>query len=150
MGVSTDRSIRGQYSHAKLVTSELVMALGLGLIILYGPVRAEAQGQWVCGRTPYKFNYRFLFGKSLQLHENQEKRNLSWFVYFIDEFQVWKEDQEAKYSKYLFAWHGRFQISKMNSMTSLLQVEWTDIKQKLQFNFYNLLILVFNLQFFLF
>ena len=77
MGVSTDRSIRGQYSHAKLVTSELVTTLGLGLIILYGPVRAEAQGQWVCGRTPYKFNYRFLFGKSLQLHENQEKRNLS-------------------------------------------------------------------------
>ena len=77
MGVSTGRSIRGQYSYAKLVTSELVMALGLGLIILYGPVRAEALGQWVCGRTPYKFNYRFLFGKSLQLHENQEKRNLS-------------------------------------------------------------------------
>ena len=77
MGVSTDRSIRGQYSHAKLVTSELVTALGLGLIILYGPVRAEAEGQWVYGRTPYKFNYRFLFGKSLQLHENQEKRNLS-------------------------------------------------------------------------
>ena len=77
MGVSTDRSIRGQYSYAELVTSELVMALGLGLIILYGPVRAEAQGQWVCGRTPYKFNCRFLFGKSLQLHENQEKRNLS-------------------------------------------------------------------------
>ncbi|KAK9986298.1 hypothetical protein SO802_031249 [Lithocarpus litseifolius] len=54
MGVSTDHSIHGQYSHADLVTSELVMALGLGIIILYGPIRAKAQGQWVCGRMPYK------------------------------------------------------------------------------------------------
>ena len=49
-----------------------------------------------------------------------------------------------KYSKYLFAWHGRFQIPKMNLRTSLLQVEGSNVGQKLLFNFCNLLILVFN------
>ena len=34
--------------------------------------------------------------KSLQLHEDQGKRNSSWFVYSIDELQVWKEDQRAQ------------------------------------------------------
>ena len=33
-----------------------------------------------------------------------------------------------KYSKYLFSWHGRFQISKMNSMMSLFLVEGTDVE----------------------
>ena len=50
-----------------------------------------------------------------------------------------------KYSKYLFAWHGRFQISKMNSRMSLLQVERSNVGQKLLFNLCNLLISVFNL-----
>ena len=33
-----------------------------------------------------------------------------------------------KYSKYLFSWHGRFQISKMNSMMSLFLVKGTDVE----------------------
>ena len=36
VGVSTDHSTCGWHSHAKLVTSEPVMALGLGLIIFMG------------------------------------------------------------------------------------------------------------------
>ena len=39
------------------------------------------------------FNCQFLFGKSLQLHEDQGKGNSSWFAYSIDELQVWKKDQ---------------------------------------------------------
>ena len=39
------------------------------------------------------FNCQFLFGKSLQLHEDQGKRNSSWFVYSIDKLLVWEKDQ---------------------------------------------------------
>ena len=39
----------------------------------------------------------------------------SWFVYSIDELQVWKKKTKwFKYSKYLFVWHGRFQILTIN------------------------------------
>ena len=60
-------------------------------------------------------------------------------------FKFGKKTRKMKYSKYLFSWHGRFQISKMNSRTSLFQVEGSDVGQNLQFNYCNLLILVFNL-----
>ena len=50
-----------------------------------------------------------------------------------------------KHSKYLFIWKGRFQISKMNSRTSLFQMEGSNVGQNLQFNYCHLLILVFNL-----
>ena len=48
-----------------------------------------------------------------------------------------------KHSKYLFIWKGRFQFSKMNSMTSLFQVEGSNVGQNLQSNLCNLLFLVF-------
>ena len=48
-----------------------------------------------------------------------------------------------KHSKYLFIWSGRFQISRMNSMTSLFQVEGSDVGQNILINFCNLLYLVF-------
>ena len=38
----------------------------------------------------------FFFGRYLQFHEDQEKINSSWFVYSIDELQVWKENQWAQ------------------------------------------------------
>ena len=38
-------------------------------------------------------------------------------------FKFGKKTRKMKYSKYLFSQHGRFQISKMNSRMSLLQVE---------------------------
>ena len=34
-------------------------------------------------------------------------------------FKFGKKTGKMKYSKYLFSWHGRFHISKMNSRTSL-------------------------------
>ena len=48
-----------------------------------------------------------------------------------------------KHSKYLFIWSGRFQISRMNSRTSLFQVKGSDVGQNILINFYNLLYLVF-------
>ena len=48
-----------------------------------------------------------------------------------------------KHSKYLFIWSGRFQISRMNSRTSLFQVEGSDVGQNILINFCNLLYLVF-------
>ena len=42
-------------------------------------------------------------------------------------FKFGKKTKKMKYSKYLFSWHGRFQISKMNSRTSLFQVEGSDV-----------------------
>ena len=60
-------------------------------------------------------------------------------------FKFGKKTRKMKYSKYLCSWHGRFQISKMNSRMSLFQVEGSDVGQNLQFNYCNLLILVFNL-----
>ena len=60
-------------------------------------------------------------------------------------FMFGKNTRKMKYSKYLFSWHGKFQISKLNSRTSLFQVKGSDVGQNLQFNYCNLLILVFNL-----
>ena len=48
-----------------------------------------------------------------------------------------------KHSKYLFIWSRRFQISKMNSRTSLFQEEGSDARHNLLFNYCNLLFLVF-------
>ena len=48
-----------------------------------------------------------------------------------------------KHLKYLFIWSGRFQISKMNSRTSLFQMEGFDVGHNLLFNYCNLLFLVF-------
>ena len=58
-------------------------------------------------------------------------------------FRFGKKTKKMKYSKHLFSWHGRFQISKMNSRTSLFQVEGSDVGHNLLFNYCNLLFLVF-------
>ena len=42
-------------------------------------------------------------------------------------FKFGKKTKKMKYSKYLFSWHGRFQISKINLRTSLFQVEGSDV-----------------------
>ena len=54
-----------------------------------------------------------------------------------------KKIKGLKHLKYLFIWSKIFQISKINSMTSLFQVEGSDVEQNLQFIFRNYLILVF-------
>ena len=46
-----------------------------------------------------------------------------------------KKKKKKNYSKYLFSWHGRFQISKMNSRTSLFQVKGSDVGHNLLFFF---------------
>ena len=43
-------------------------------------------------------------------------------------FKSGKKTRKMKYSKYLFSWHGRFQISKMNSMMSLFLVKESDVE----------------------
>ena len=48
-----------------------------------------------------------------------------------------KKIKRLKYSKYLFVWSGRFHTSKINSRTNLFQVEGSDVRQNLQFNFCN-------------
>ena len=48
-----------------------------------------------------------------------------------------------EHSKYLFIWSGRFQISKINSRTSLFQEEGSDVGLNLLFNYCNLLFLIF-------
>ena len=45
--------------------------------------------------------------------------------------------------KYLFIWSRRFQISKINLRTSLIQVKGSDVRHNLLFNYCNLLFLVF-------
>ena len=50
-------------------------------------------------------------------------------------FKFGKSTKKMKYLNYLFSWHGRFQISKMNLRTSLFQVEGLDIGQDLQLIF---------------
>ena len=42
-------------------------------------------------------------------------------------FKFGKKTKKMKCTKYLFSWHGRFQISKMNLRTSLFQVEGSDV-----------------------
>ena len=43
-------------------------------------------------------------------------------------FKFGKKTRKVEYSKYLFSWHERFQISKMNSMTNLFQVKGSDVE----------------------
>ncbi|KAK9996869.1 hypothetical protein SO802_021555 [Lithocarpus litseifolius] len=42
-------------------------------------------------------------------------------------FKFGKNTKKMKNSKYLLSWHGRFQISTINSRTSLFQVEGSDV-----------------------
>ena len=58
-------------------------------------------------------------------------------------FKFGKKMRKMKYSKYLFSWHGRFQISKINSRMSLFQVKGFDVGQNIQNNFCNFYILYF-------
>ena len=54
-----------------------------------------------------------------------------------------KKIKGLKHSKYLFSWHGRFNISTLNSRMSLFQVEGFDVGHGLIFNICNYLTLVF-------
>ena len=54
-----------------------------------------------------------------------------------------KKIKGLKHLKYSFMWNRKFQISKMNLRTSLIQVEGSDVQHNLLFNYCNLLFLVF-------
>ena len=43
-------------------------------------------------------------------------------------FKYSKKTRKMEYSKYLFSWHERFHISKMNSRTNLFQVKGSDVE----------------------
>ena len=63
-------------------------------------------------------------------------------IYFFIPLMSCKYGKKIKgltHSKYLFIWSGRFHISKMNSRTSMFQVEGSDVGHKLLFNYCNLL-----------
>ena len=64
-------------------------------------------------------------------------------------FRFGKKTRKMKYSKYLFSWHGRFQISTINLRTSLFQVEGSDVGQNIQINFCNFYIWYFYVIFFI-
>ena len=66
-----------------------------------------------------------------------------FYATLYEEFKFQNQTKLLKYSKYLFIWSGRFQISTINSRTSFFQVEGSDVVQNLLFNFCNYLILVF-------
>ena len=70
-----------------------------------------------------------------------DKKKFYAIFYKGFKFQNWIK--LLKHSKYLFIWSGRFQISKMNSRTSLIQVEGSDVRHNLIFNYCNLLFWVF-------
>ena len=61
--------------------------------------------------------------------------------------QYGKKTKGLKYSKYLFAWHGRFQILTINSRMTFFQVEGTDVGQNMRFNFCCLLLLIIHVIF---
>ena len=66
-----------------------------------------------------------------------------FYATFYEGFKFQNRIKLLKHSKYLFIWSGRFQISKMNSRTSLFQEEGSDARHNLLFNYCNLLFLVF-------
>ena len=66
-----------------------------------------------------------------------------FYATFIEGFKFQNRIKLLKHSKYLFIWSRRFQISKMNSRTSLFQEEGSNARHNLLFNYCNLLFLVF-------
>ena len=66
-----------------------------------------------------------------------------FYAALYNRFKFQNRIKLLKHSKYLFIWSGRFQISRMNSRTSLFQVEGSDVGQNILINFCNILYLVF-------
>ena len=60
-----------------------------------------------------------------------------FYATFYEGFKFQNWIKLLKHSKYLFIWNERFQISKMNSGTSLFQEEGSDARHNLLFNYCN-------------
>ena len=61
-----------------------------------------------------------------------------FYATFYEGFKFQNRIKLLKRSKYLFIWNKRFQISKMNSRMSLIQVEGSDVR-------HNLLLIIFGI-----
>ena len=89
-------------------------------------------------------NFNFIINPLLIDVANKLKVGVKkFYVLLHEEFKFQNRIKLLKHSKYLFIWSGRFQISTINSRTSLFQVEGSDVGHKLLFNYCNLLLLVF-------
>ena len=64
-----------------------------------------------------------------------------FYTTFYEGFKFQNQIRLLKHSKYLFIWSGRFQISNMNSRTSLFQEEGSDVR-------HNLIILIYYFWYF--
>ena len=89
-------------------------------------------------------NFDFIINPLLNDVTNKLKVDVKkFYATLYEEFKFQNQIKLLKHSKYLFIWKGRFKIPKMNSRTSLFQVEGSDVGQNLQINLCNLLFLVF-------
>ena len=70
---------------------------------------------------------------TLKVDENK------FYATLYEEFKSQNRIKSLKHSKYLFNWSEIFQISTINSRTSLFQVEGSDVGHSLIFNFCNYL-----------
>ena len=89
-------------------------------------------------------NFNFIINPLLIDVANKLKVGVKkFYVLLHEEFKFQNRIKLLKHSKYLFIWSGRFQISTINSRTSLFQVEGSDVGHNLLFNYCNLLFLEF-------
>ena len=89
-------------------------------------------------------NFNFIINPVLIDVANELKVDeKNFYATFYERFKFQNRIKLLKHSKYLFIWSGRFQISKMNSRTSLFQEEGSDARHNLLFNYCNILFLVF-------
>ena len=89
-------------------------------------------------------NFNFIINPMLIDVANKLKVDeKKFYATFYEGFKFQNRIKLLKHSKYLFIWSGRFQILKMNSRTSSIQVEGSDVRHNLLFNYCNLLFLVF-------
>ena len=87
----------------------------------------------------------YLVNLYIYMKTNEKEIQVDFFIPLMScKYGKKNKGLKGQESKYLFILSERFQISKMNSRTSLFQVEGYDARHNLLFKYGNLLILVFN------
>ena len=85
-------------------------------------------------------NFNFIISPLLIFVANKLKVDENkFYATLYEEFKFQNRIKSLKHSKYLFNWSEIFQISTINSRTSLFQVEGSDVGHSLIFNFCNYL-----------